>query len=430
MNQSFRCGKILLPSEKCDLSKWAVIACDQYTSEPDYWKEVDSFVKDSPSTLRLTLPEVYLEDEDVQDRIDKIKGTMQEYMESEVLQELPEGMILVSRDTGACCDRKGLVMAFDLECYDYDSTKASLIRPTEKTIVERIPPRLKVRKDAMLELPHIMILIDDPERTVIEPLFSKTDQLKKVYDVDLMKNGGHIRGWFVPEGELTAEISDAINSLVAKEAFVKRYNLMEDYPLLQFAVGDGNHSMATAKAYWEQIKEGLSEDEKTNHPARFVLAELVNIHDDSLEIEAIYRTLFGVEPKAVLDAAKKYFESFGCQVFFEKKENAMELPWYSETEDGTMYIVNSKWSMPVAALQAFLDNYLEKNPEVRIDYIHGLDTVKEISKRPGNMGFFLPDPSKSGLFSGVIHEGVLPRKTFSMGEAREKRYYMEAKKIR
>ena len=296
---SIRCTKtarMLFPKAGTDLARWSVIACDQYTSEPEYWEKAEELVGDAPSTLRLTLPEVYLEDADVEDKIAAIHAAMKEYEEQGILEELPAGMMLVSRDTGGACDRKGIVMAFDLEAYDYKAGSDSPIRPTEKTVESRIPPRLKVRKGAPMELPHIMLLIDDPERTVIEPLFKKTAELEEKYDVELMQNGGHLKGWFIPEGELTDQIEDALERLSDREVFNAKYGLTKDLPLLPFATGDGNHSMATAKAYWEEVKKTLTPEEQENHPARYVLAEVVNIHDESLIIEAIYRVLFGADP--------------------------------------------------------------------------------------------------------------------------------------
>ncbi len=423
-------ANILLPKEGTDLSKWAVVACDQFTSEPEYWAEADEIVGDAPSTLRITLPEVYLEEPGVEDRVKKINETMAAYLADGVFEELPAGMMLIDRDTGGPCGRKGLVLAFDLEAYDYQLGSVSQIRPTEKTVVERIPPRLAVRRDALVELPHIMLLIDDPDRTVIEPLYEKRADFEQKYSVDLMMNGGHIDGWFIPEGEATDAVLAALDALNSREQFNARYGLMEDKPLLPFATGDGNHSMATAKAAWEEIKKGLTPEEQENHPARYVLAELVNIHDESLEIEAIYRVLFGVDMDDVCKAAKAFFEAHGATFEDGEQEGAQVFPWYCGEQSGKVSIKGSPWALPVATLQAFLDDYLAGHPDVKIDYIHGMDVLKRLSAEPGNMGFWLEDPKKSDLFRGVIMDGVLPRKTFSMGEAREKRYYMEAKKIK
>lgn len=431
MNNCIRPAHILFPAAGVDLSKWAVIACDQYTSQRDYWQEVEQITADVPSTLHITLPEVYLEDADVTDRISAIHARMKQYLAEGILTELPAGMMLLERRTGGAHGRRGLVMEFDLEAYDYNAGSSSLIRPTEKTVVERIPPRLAVRRGAPVELPHIMLLIDDPGRTVIEPLFEQVHTLEKKYDVDLMQNGGHLDGWFIPEGVLTAQIAERLAALNDRAAFNARYGLTGDLPLLPFAVGDGNHSMATAKANWEEIKPTLSPAERETHPARFVLAELVNIHDESLEIEGIHRALFGVDPEAVLAAAKAFFASRGAEATVDEAPctDAQSFPIQYGEKKVCLNVRNSPWALPVATLQNFLDDLLPTVPDARIDYIHGLDALAELAAQPGSMGFRLPDPSKTDLFRGVILDGVLPRKTFSMGEAHEKRFYMEARKI-
>lgn len=426
-----RIPRILMPKAGTDLSKWAVIACDQYTSQPEYWEKIDREIGDAPSTLRITLPEVFLEEADVTQRIQTIHAAMGQYLADGVLEELPAGIVLTSRDTGGACDRKGLVMAFDLEDYDYHLGSTSAIRPTEKTVEERIPPRLAVREGAAVELPHIMLLIDDPDCAIIEPLFAETEKLEKIYDVDLMENGGHLTGWFIPEGELTEKIEAGLASLSDRAVFNAKYGVDDSKPVLPFAVGDGNHSMATAKASWEKIKENLTPEEQENHPARYVLAEVVNLHDKSLEIEGIYRVLFGADADDVMAAAVDFFAANGgtAAVADVPVEDGQSFPFETADKKAFLTVKNSKWALPVATLQAFLDDYLAAHPSVKIDYIHGLDVLHDLSVQPGNLGFALPDPSKEDLFRGVIFDGVLPRKTFSMGEAREKRYYMEAKKI-
>lgn len=426
--------KILLPNRQIDRSKWAVIACDQFTSQPEYWEETNRIVGDAPSTLRLTLPEVYLEEPDVSDRVDAINATMQQYLSDGTLTQLPAGCILTERYSGGTTPRRGLVAAIDLETYDYHAGSRSLVRPTEKTVEERIPPRLKVREHASIELPHIMILIDDPDRTVIEPMFEQLDSLEKVYDTDLMQGGGHITGWFIPEGEITDALIAKMDALQERTTFNKKYALTEDLPLLNFAIGDGNHSMATAKAYWEAVKQTLPESERANHPARYCLCEIVNIHDESLLIEPIHRVMFHVSPSDVLEQAKLFFANHGasCEILTEgaaAPADAHAIPFCSEMENGVLVIHNPKWGIPLATLQAFLDNYLAQHTDAKLDYIHGEDITTELGTKPGNMGFLLPDIQKNDLFRGVIIDGVLPRKTFSMGEAHEKRYYMEAKRI-
>lgn len=433
MYTPIRLPKLLMPREGIDLSKWAVIACDQYTSQPDYWNNADAIVGDAPSTLRLTLPEVYLEQPDVKERTAKIQDAMLRYQQDGTLTEYEPGMMLVERTTKSGT-RRGVVLSFDLEAYDYQAGSQSLIRPTEKTVVERIPPRLAVRAGASLELPHIMLLIDDPDRKVIEPLFADKDAFRKAYDTDLMLDGGHLSGWFVPEGKETAALIERLNGLADPETFNKKYGLTGEHAVLPYAVGDGNHSMATAKANWERIKQGLSEEERQDHPARFVLAEVVNIHDDSLEIEGIHRVLFHIHPREVFQAADDFFRLHGGMAYCGDPKsapstNVQSFPCMFHGEQVTLCIVDSPWALPVATLQNFLDDFLEKNPKSHIDYIHGADVVRELSQDARNMGFLLPDPAKEDLFRGVILDGVLPRKTFSMGEAQEKRYYMEARKI-
>lgn len=435
---SIRCARvprILMPKAGIDLAKWAVVACDQYTSQPAYWEEVDRIVGDAPSTLRLTLPEVHLESPDCPAYIKKIHAAMQAYMQDGVLTELPAGVVLLARDTGGACPRRGLMLSFDLDAYEYTPGSTSPIRPTEKTVVERIPPRLKVREGAAIELPHIMLLIDDPGRSVIEPLYERRAEFSKLYDVELMQGGGHLAGWFIPESAETDALLDALAKLGDRAVFDAKYGVTDGRPVLPYAVGDGNHSMATAKAYWEEIKPTLTAEERETHPARYVLAEVVNVHDESIVIEGIYRALFGVDAVDVLDAASRFFRAQGAEVSVAESipsalpEDVQPFPFQAGTHTGTMLVKGSPWALPVATLQAFLDDYLAAHPESKIDYIHGLGVLHDLAAQPGNMGFALPDPAKDDLFRGVIFDGVLPRKTFSMGDAREKRFYMEARQI-
>ena len=432
-NRCTHIPEIMLPREGTDLSKWAVIACDQYTSQPEYWAETDRIVGGAPSTLRLTLPEVYLEDADVAGRTAQIHETMRRYIADGTLRTLPAGVVLTERWSGGTCPRRGVVLAVDLEAYEYTPGSASLIRPTEKTVVERIPPRLKVRQGACMELPHIMILIDDPDRSIIEPLFEKTDAFEKLYDTDLMQGGGHITGWFIPKGAETDAIEAGLEALCNRDTFNKKYGCTDAQALLPYAVGDGNHSMATAKAYWEEIKKNLTEAEQADHPARYALVEVVNIHDESLIIEPIHRVVFGVAADALLDGLTDFYASQGCKAYVAAEAPAAAgahcYPFCSAKKSGVFVVENPKWSIPVATMQTGLDAFVEAHCEVKIDYIHGADVVQSLGTKPGNMGFILPDIAKNDLFRGVVFDGVLPRKTFSMGEAHEKRYYMEAKTI-
>lgn len=426
--------EIMMPNNSVDLLKWSVVACDQYTSQAAYWQETSRIVSSAPSTLHLTLPEILLEDENVALHTEKIHQTMKEYIADGLFNTLPAGIILTKRFSGGDIPRCGIVIALDLEAYDYKLGSKSLIRPTEKTVVERIPPRLKVRKGACIELPHIMILIDDPNREIIEPLFEKATQFDKIYDTDLMQNGGHITGWFVPQGSDTDLLESKLQSLSDRNIFNAKYNCTDAQALLPYAVGDGNHSMATAKAYWEEIKQTLSSEEQKNHPARYALVELVNIHDESLLIEPIHRVVFQVDAENLLAQAVTYFENKGCsaEVIFSDvnaDENKQVFPFVCENKKGALVVQNAPFALPLATLQDFLDQYLIHLPNAKIDYIHGEDVVTELGSKPNNIGFFLPDIAKNDLFRGVVFDGVLPRKTFSMGEAHEKRYYMEAKTI-
>ena len=432
-NRCTHIPEIMLPREGTDLSKWAVIACDQYTSQPEYWAETDRIVGGAPSTLRLTLPEVYLEDADVAGRTAQIHETMRRYIADGTLRTLPAGVVLTERWSGGTCPRRGVVLAVDLEAYEYTPGSASLIRPTEKTVVERIPPRLKVRQGACMELPHIMILIDDPDRGIIEPLFEKTDSFEKLYDTDLMQGGGHITGWFISKGAETDAIEAGLEALCDRDTFNKKYGCTDAQALLPYAVGDGNHSMATAKAYWEETKKNLTEAEQADHPARYALVEVVNIHDESLIIEPIHRVVFGVAADALLDGLTDFYASQGCKAYVADEApadaDAHCYPFCSAEKSGVFVVENPKWSIPVATMQTGLDAFVEAHSEVKIDYIHGADVVQSLGTKPGNVGFILPDIAKNDLFRGVVFDGVLPRKTFSMGEAHEKRYYMEAKTI-
>ena len=290
-----------------------------------------------------------------------------------------------------------------------------------------------MREGACLELPHIMILIDDPDRRIIEPLFEKTGSFSKLYDTYLMQNGGHITGWFIPQGKDTDAIESGLEALCDRETFNAKYGCTDAQALLPYAVGDGNHSMATAKAYWEEVKKGLTPEEQENHPARFALAEIVNIHDESIIIEPIHRALFGIDGEELLKSLTAFYEAQGCKAYVAdnapETEGAHFYPFVSAEKNGVFVVENPKWAIPVATIQTGLDAFLAEHKDVKIDFIHGADVVVSLAEKKGNFGFILPDIAKNDLFRGVVFDGVLPRKTFSMGEAHEKRYYLEAKAI-
>ncbi len=437
--------KVLVPNADVSLQKWSVVACDQYTAQHDYWKRVEKFAEDSPSTLNMIYPEVYLEEDNSETRIEKINNTMQEYIENGVLVELGPSFIYVERETLSGQARKGLIMEVDLEQYDYNLGSQTLIRATEGTVLDRLPPRIKIREKASLEIPHIMLLIDDPFGTVIEPIGSKVEQLGKIYDFELMENGGNIKGYRIDDKEIIENIFTKIEKLGDKEVFQNKYMVGSDKGVLLFAVGDGNHSLATAKACWERVKKEVPLKERENHPARYALVEVVNIHDEALIFEPIHRIVFNVNVDEIEGQMTRYFKDKNinafCKRITSKEELKVEATELREDEGthiiayttcdylGMLIVRNPSCNLEVGTLQAFLDEYVKMNKGAKIDYIHGEDVVDEIGTKKGNIGFYLPTMDKQELFKTVILDGVLPRKTFSMGEAEEKRYYLECKKI-
>ena len=420
-----KAADIMIPKKGVDLAKWAVVACDQYTSEKDYWADVDKIVGSEPSTLRLIFPECYLEDGDEEKRISDINKTMKDYVKENLFDNFKECFILVKR-TCSSSSRWGLMATLDLDRYSWEKGSTSLIRATEGTILSRIPPRKRIRKDAPMEIPHIMVLISDEKKSIIEPLAHSTDKLKKAYDFDLMKNGGHLEGWIVDSE------SDKTN---IAEAFEKLYSKLDPKNPLLFAMGDGNHSFATAKSCWEDIKKNLSEEQRKNHPARFCLVELENIFDPGLVFEPIHRVLFNVPEKVFLDelsknAAKVETKEVGCRNCIAKEITQGDVQRFGYcTADHHVVVSLTKPSANIAAgtLQKVIDALIEKGYSV--DYIHGADVTDKLGSEKGNIGLFLPAIDKSTFFDTIIKDGALPRKTFSMGEANEKRFYMEARSI-
>lgn len=427
--------EIQLPKRGTDLTKWAVVACDQFTSEPEYWKRVQEEVGSAPSTLHLIFPEVYLEAPGKEERIRNIRATMRTYLDTGLLRAR-EGMIRVERLV-AGKKRCGLLLCLDLERYDYSKGSTSLIRPTEGTIVDRLPPRVSIREGAPLELPHILVLIDDPDCTVIEPLEIDAAGRTVLYDFDLMFDSGHLTGYGVsPAGQ--DRVIAALRKLGSKEVFEARHGVRADVPVLLFAVGDGNHSLATAKAVWEKIKPRV----RLDHPARYALVEIENVHDRGLEFEPIHRVLFGLQG----DLMAGLQASFGSELSYrsvatndEMTQRVAQASSGSHTiglvrgdaaeKFGVIEIAHPKANLPVGTLQSFLDGFMEQKGAQRIDYVHGDEVVVRTGTQAGNAALFLPRMDKSSLFKTVIVDGVLPRKTFSMGEAREKRFYMEARRI-
>lgn len=412
-------ANILLPKD-VDMTKWSVVACDQYTSEPEYWKEVEKEVGSSPSTLNLILPELYLEDTDVEDRIKKINKTMEEYLDESMFNEYKDTMIYLERTQKDGKVREGLMAMVDLEDYSYEKGSQTLIRATEKTVIERIPPRLKVRENASLELPHIMILIDDEKKNIIESLKDKVTSEDVVYDFDLMENGGHIKGYKLSDDVING-IESGLESLMDKDYFEKKYNVKNKGVLL-FAMGDGNHSLATAKANYENLKKTMSEDEYLNNPARYALVEVVNLHSPALEFEPIHRVIFNTDVNNLVEELHKYYDinEDGDGEYFEL---------VTKDFDKRLYISNPKSNIAVGSIQMFLDDYL-KDHSGKLDYIHGDETTRSMGSEEGNVGILFEAMPKEELFRTVILDGALPRKTFSMGHSYDKRYYLEARKIK
>jgi uncharacterized protein (DUF1015 family) len=393
---------ILLPNEDVSKEKWAVIACDQFTSEPEYWQEVNSTVGGNPSTYHIIFPEVYLEKGDKQERIKTINKQMQQYIDKNVLENSVEGFIFVNRTFPNGTKRKGLMISIDLDQYDFNEGSKAMVRATEKTVVDRIPPRVEIRENAPLELPHVLVLIDDPNETVIEPLCDQTIHLRCVYDFDLMLNGGHIEGYAIEDPETIERLMKTLSNLTTEDG-------------LLYAVGDGNHSLATAKQCWNNIKQNLTEKEIETHPARFALVELNNLHDPELLFEPIHRIVGNVDVNDLLSFLK------GDGKSIEIINNGIK---------STIQLKNISGELTLGVLQQLLDEYRENHPEMQMDYIHGEKSLEKLSKSASSIGFLLKSIQKNNLFNVISSDGCLPRKTFSMGEANEKRYYLEARKIK
>lgn len=424
---------IYLPKPGVDLTKWAVIACDQYTSQPEYWRKVEDTVGNAPSTLNMIFPEVYLELPGADERIQRIQQTMTNYLSSGLLTPY-SGMVYVERQAGGKL-RRGLVLALDLEQYDYKKGSGSLIRATEGTIIERLPPRIRIREGARLELPHILVLIDDPLRTVIEPVANSKARLQALYDFELMAGSGHLAGYLVNDPMVEKDIILGLEQLANPMSFANKYGIDANRPVLLFAMGDGNHSLATAKAIWEKNKSRVGMD----HPSRYALVEVENVHDAGLEFTPIHRVVFGIK-EDILPAMQAYYHpryAFTLKKDLESVVNEVNqaskvshtFGVVSPEGYGVVEVAFPSTNLPVGTLQSFLDEFMKRGGAEKIDYIHGEETLRNLGAQPGNIAFYLPGMNKSELFKTVILDGSLPRKTFSMGEAYEKRFYMECREI-
>ncbi len=408
----FKSTDILLP-KAAELEKWAVIACDQFTSDPAYWQRVRKTVGDAPSTLHMILPEAELGSGDEAQRVAQINAAMERYLQADVFAVYPDSYIYIERTLADGSVRPGLLGAVDLDAYDYHVGSKSDIRATEKTVLERIPPRQRVRKDAAVELPHVLMLCDDDEKLLIEPIQAIRDTLPVLYDFELMEQGGRVRGWLV-QGQIAKEFDARFAAFSATVA--DKYADLGGSVLL--AVGDGNHSLATAKSCYEALKAADPGVDLSKHPARCSLVELQNIHDDSQVFAPIHRIVENVDCDRLLAALDGVCAEGGFQV-----------EWVIGERSGVISLDKAKGELAVAVLQEFLDAYLAENGG-DIDYIHGDDEVRQLAQKDNAIGFLLPPMEKHQLFRGVISGGALPRKTFSMGHAREKRYYLEGRKIK
>lgn len=392
---------ILLPRAE-DMGAWSVIACDQFTSEPEYWAAAEARAAEKPSTLSLMLPEAWLHTARADGADGRIADTMRRYLAEGVFQTVPDSFIYVERTLSDGRVRRGLVAALDLEQYDFTGTQRTSVRSTEGTVEERLPPRVNIRRGAPLEMPHTLLLMDDRTDSVLSLGEKAKDALEKVYDFDFMLGGGHIAGWRV-SGETKAAVQSALDALDNAALQREKYGDAAENGKLTFAVGDGNHSLAAAKRFWEEKRETLPENERETDPARFALVEIENIHEPSLDFEPIHRVIFDTDTSA-----------------FAAEFTARRTEW--EAEDKTL-------GERVAAAESFCRAYIAAHGGY-IDYIHGDDTARSLGEKPNCAAVLLPPVEKSGLFLSVLKNGALPKKSFSMGNARDKRYYLECRKIR
>ncbi|NLM00629.1 MAG: DUF1015 domain-containing protein [Treponema sp.] len=436
--------KILLP--KTDLKAWSVIACDQYTQDREYWEKVSQIAKGKPSSLHIILPEVYLNDSNRTERIENIRKTMKDYLRDDIFADEKQAFIYIERKTAYGRTRKGLVAAIDLESYEWKPFSTALIRATEATIIDRIPPRMEIRRGAPIETPHIMLLVNDTNCVLVESCGEslKSNGKQPVYNTDLMADSGHITGWTVESESELSSVKNALNKLYEQ-------NKCNDGSVFMFAVGDGNHSLATAKAVWDELKEnngGKKNDDGSisipagfeNHNARFALIEIVNIYDKGLTFEPIHRILFNIQGKTLIEYVAKKLNGkiIDCANAEEIERNVLSskanfgFVWKDTKTAKTVYkcVETNITDLAVSHLQPILDQYLNENAnESEIDYIHGSDEVFRLGEKDNTVSILLPPIAKDSFFATIVRNGPLPRKSFSMGEASEKRFYMECRKL-
>ncbi len=403
-------GRLLLPAPGLSYTAWACVACDQYTSQPEYWRKAERIAEGKPSAVHLILPECDLEQ--APERVPRIHQAMRAYLAGgSLVPGVENGFILTVRGTESG-SRVGLVGLIDLDGYDYHPGFRGPVRATEETIESRLPARMDIRRGAALELSHVLMLMDDPGHTVLEPLYAARGQWPKLYDFPLMLGGGHLTGYAIKRPETLKRIQAALEAL--------------DAPFL-FAVGDGNHSLAAAKAFWEELRPTLSKEAAASHPARFAMVEVENLHDPALRFEPIHRVVYGCEPERLLRDWDAYASARGMTLCPEGEGQPIACR-FGEHER-SLRVRGSEQALPVGTLQRFLDDWLAGHPEARLDYVHGDDTARGLAQARHTLAFLLPPPGLSALFDAVDRDGRLPRKTFSMGSAWEKRYYLECRKI-
>ncbi len=415
----FKAAEILLP-KTADMTKWSVVACDQFSSQPEYWESLEKLTADVPSTLHLMLPEAYLETRDQFAEAVKINAEMEKYLAGDVFKALPECYIYVERTLASGAVRRGLMGVLDLERYDYSKTSASPIRATEGTVEDRLPPRVRVRRGAPLEMPHIMVFIDDWAQAVLQPLTEKKDSLPRLYDFPLNAGGGAVKGWMV-SGKDAAELEKAIDSLGDTDRLRARYG--EAAPAI-YAMGDGNHSLATAKKCWEEFKPTLSDAEKESHPARYSLVELVNIHDEAITFEPIHKVVFDTEPSEFIAQAEAFWASQS-----REGESFHSIRLVVGEAEKEIKVYGLTIGELIGKAEDFCQSYMAGHGG-KIDYIHNDDTAVGMGRRDGCACVLLPRMEKGELFPSIICSGPFPKKSFSIGHAQDKRYYLECRKIK
>lgn len=402
MKNAFTPAQILLPANG-DFERWAVIACDQFSSEKEYWDRVGQRVGENPSTLHMIVPEAYLEGISMEEASKSRNDTMTRYLDENVLTAIDEAFVYVEREITGGGIRRGIVGKLDLEAYDYLPGTEMPARASEKTVVDRLPPRIQVRRGAALEMPHVLVLIDDEKRRAVESLTAEKETLEKIYDFDLMEDGGHIAGYAV-KGARAVQLVKEIDALAERN--------------VQFVIGDGNHSLAAAKDTWRQFKKNLTPEEQENHPARYALVEVCNVYDEGIVFEPIHRIVFRCDPDHVLSLLQeKAYDP-----------NGRELKYLAHGKEGTVLIQNESLGSLIASVQRVLDE-LEGEGCV-VDYIHDDKALEKLAETENSFALFLPKMEKQDLFCTVERSGIFPKKSFSIGHARDKRYYLECRKIK